>query len=471
MTSTRITFSRRGALKLGGAALLGAALGCGRRPLVPAGPFGAERADAWIGELSTEIPRPGEVNVSDAFSLGVSSGDVSDDGAVLWTRHDGAERLLLAVYDDEEGEPGQGVASVPVAGRSDDDRGCFVHAVLGGVTPGARYHYCFLRLDPDGVPFSRSHVGRFQAGRAEDDDSPLLVGASACTKAGQDLRLIEDGSRAGADLWTLLGDTVYADGAEDIAGFRGAWQEGLSAPAYQRLRARVPVFATWDDHEVRNNFDPETTDAAVLRSARRAFFEHQPLAREPDDGDRIWRRRRFGKTLEVFVLDTRGERRPSTRETEEPIYISPAQMSWLKQGLRESEAVFKILVNSVPIADFPFPFEMADRWQGYARQRAELLSFIDDEGIRGALWLSGDIHMGCVGRVSKEGPGQGALEVIVGSTANFTNPLAAVFGAPQFDFATAENNTATLELHPATGEVVVRFFGRDGLLGERRYLR
>lgn len=461
--------SRRTALQLGGAALVGAVVGCGRRGPSAAGPFGAEHADVWIGELSRDVPRPSDVPVADAFPLGVASGDVSDEGAVVWTRHDGPGRLLLAVFDDDDGAPGELVASVTPEVRAAGDEGCVVHVAVGGVEPGARYHYGFYVVGRRGAVSGRSPLGSFRAGRAPDDDRPLVVGASACTKAGQDLSLLERAAEREADVWVLLGDTVYADGARNLDEYRGAWRDGLRARGYRDLRRRVPVLATWDDHEVTNNFDPETIDPALLAAARRAFFEHQPLSRDPDDEQRIWRRRRFGAALEVFVLDTRGERRPSTRDTPDAEYISREQMTWLKRGLVESDAACKLIVNSVPIAEYPFPFESADRWQGYVAQRTELLSFVDDEEVSGVVWLSGDIHMGYVGRLANQGPGARLLEVTVGSTAQFTNPLAGLFGAPQFDFAAGENNTAELEVRPADGQLIVRFFGRGGRLFQRRY--
>ena len=78
--------------------------------------------------------------------------------------------------------------------------------------------------------------------------------------------------------------------------------------------------------------------------------------------DRIWRSFRWGHSAEVFVLDCRGERRPSTRSvnpTRESVYISRAQMDWLKAGLRASPAVFKFIVNSVPIYGRPGGLEAA----------------------------------------------------------------------------------------------------------------
>ena len=57
-------------------------------------------------------------------------------------------------------------------------------------------------------------------------------------------------------------------------------------------------------------------------------------------------------------------------------YLSPAQFDWLVAGLQASPAVFKIVLNSVPIGEFPYP-SVRDRWAGYPAQREALLSAIN----------------------------------------------------------------------------------------------
>ena len=122
---------------------------------------------------------------------------------------------------------------------------------------------------------------------------------------------------------------------------------------------------------------PETFDAARRTAAVQSFFDHQPVRRDAAHPDRVWKRMRWGRTADIFVLDCRNERRPSTRGSEDQ-YLSREQMDWLKAGLTSSEAVFKLIVNSVPISDFPGAFDLAqrDRWEGYPTQREEILRHV-----------------------------------------------------------------------------------------------
>ncbi|MCP4500288.1 MAG: hypothetical protein GY822_10045 [Deltaproteobacteria bacterium] len=90
------------------------------------------------------------------------------------------------------------------------------------------------------------------------------------------------------------------------------------------------------------------------------------MRRSQEDPNRIWRRQRHGRTVEVFLLDVRCERKPSSKGGDE-IFLSPSQLGPLKGGLLNSPARFKCIVSTVPISIMPFVVEGADRWEGYPR--------------------------------------------------------------------------------------------------------
>jgi alkaline phosphatase D len=349
--------------------------------------------------------------------------------------------------------------------------GGYVHVDVPGLTAGRRYRYAFFET-MDGAPVARSAIGRFRAAIAADTEETVLIGACSCTYNPFRPQTLEHaGTREDLDLFLLLGDTSYNDGSDSVDEYRDKWEESLGREGYLAVRAATSVLATWDDHEVDNNWNPETFDMAQAARARQTFFESLPLRRDATTPDRIWKRIRWGRTVEVFVLDCRGERVPSTRMGPMATYMSRAQLDWLKAGLMESSAVFKVIANSVPIGDFPALFGAGDRWEGYPAQRTEILDFIDDMGIEGVLWVSGDFHLGSIGNVGGMGaPGANQLEVLAGPGAQLPNPLSFALGAPMWDFATEQNNYVTLGLDPATRELTVTFHRPDGgVLTTRSY--
>jgi alkaline phosphatase D len=407
-------------------------------------------APALIAPRPLRTPHPlDDMRRSDAFPLGVASGDATDGSIVLWTHYRGQAPLTLLVWRLDDMRV---VRRIGVRPRE----GGFVHADVSRLASGARYGYTFLE---DGS--MRAPIGRFRAPIDRDALEPLRFGAVSCTQNNFPKYVLEHaGARDDLDLFLLLGDTTYNDHIDSLGHFRDRWAESLGSTGWRAARRATSLLATWDDHEVANNFDPESPD---VEPARRAFFDNLPLRRDTDDPDRIYKRVRWGRTAEIFVLDTRGERRPSTRGGED-VYVSRAQMEWLKRGLEESDAVFKLILNSVPISDFPGAFAISDRdrWHGYPRQREEILTHIDEREIRGVLWISGDFHLASSQRICEAGPGAGQREILVGPGAQIPNPLAQFVVGPCFDMVAAENNYAIIDLDPIVRRAGIRWLGVEG---------
>ena len=402
---------------------------------------------------------------TDDFGLGVSSGDVTHEDAIIWTRYSGGSgSLTMALWEMDGDDYLRVVAEGEIAPAS----GGFIHVAVTGLVGGRRYRYAFFEVQAD-ERTRRSPIGRFRAALAPGQQENIILGACSCTENGRPFdTLVRAGERDDLDVFLLLGDTTYNDGAITREEMRTRWAQNLGAAGYLEVRQKTSVLATWDDHEVEDNFNPESADIEV---AREAFFENLPLRRDLSEPERIWKSIRWGDTAEIFVLDCRSERRRTTIGTTD-IYISVEQMEWLKAGLAASSAVFKLIVNSVPITEYPSLFDPAldDRWEGYTQQREEILSHIDDGSITGVLWVSGDFHFASAQRVSPAGQaGATQIEILVGPGASHGNPAAfALGGEPQFDFVAETDNYVTMELMPATNTIRMSWIDREGTAFEVR---
>lgn len=380
-----------------------------------------------------------------AFPLGVSSGDVTQNRAILWTRYASFFTLKLAVFEKSNSARQAAIVFTTVHPLD----GGYVHVDVTGLKSHHNYQFLFLVCDNHGNAFARSRPGNFKTAPDSDALVPVTLGAVSCTHNDYEPVVLEHaGARQDIDAFLLLGDTSYNDGCRTYQEFSDRWGTSLSKKGYLDLRASTSVISTLDDHEFADNFDPETIAISVRNAGLKTFFENTPIRVNAEHPLRIWRSFRYGKTCEIFVLDGRTERRPSTRHNSHQQYLSREQMDWLKHGLRSSDAVFKIIMNSVPIGTFPFFYE-GDRWEGYPQQREEILSFIDEENITTVVWLSGDFHFASIGRVSYEGPGCRQTEILAGPGAQSPNYLAAALNmSPQFDWASVRNNYVTLHLDP-----------------------
>lgn len=391
------------------------------------------------------------------FPIAVWSSDPADDRVTVATRYLGGDAVEVVVWRPDEG--GQG--GVLVARRAVSvAEGGFVAEGIDGLAAWTEYRFAFVAAS------RRSPVGRFRTAPEEGDAPVVVLGASSCARWDfRPFSVLEHAAASGLDAFVLLGDTTYADDAKTLEEYRENWGRNLATDEYRALRTSTSIVATWDDHEVDNNWDPETFDAARLGRARQAFLEH--TTPRTSASERIWRSLRWGRTVELFVLDCRSERRPSTRDSEAAQYISEEQLAWLVAGLEASPAAFKVIANSVPITAWPPLFLAADeRWQGYAAQRRRVLEAT--AAIPGVLWLAGDFHFAAVAKVDPpSGPFFLQTEVLVGPIAHLNPALAVVQltgDERQFPFLSGERNfgRVTFDATSSPRTITIEHVGESG---------
>jgi alkaline phosphatase D len=239
-----------------------------------------------------------------------------------------------------------------------------------------------------------------------------------------------------------LGGFAYFDSVTDTEGFRALWGRNLTAPGIADVVGRCASMFTWDDHEFDNNLDPETASTERMALARRAFFEHTPV--RVDAPGRVWRALRLGKAVELFALDCRTERRRSVGE-----YLSSEQLAWLLDGVRASDATWKIVLNSVPAARlsgsiWDVPLAVDDRWDGFPEAKEALLRGL--EGVSGVVFLSGDIHLPALATLEEEGTGARVWDIIAGPGGSSLNPgFLPLQDAPNVAWAGFAHNAVRVE--------------------------
>lgn len=404
--------------------------------------------------------------VRDLFPLGVAAGAMRAQSVLLWSYSTDTGPWTLRIWRDTDEE---GQAALVLSESVTPDADGYFKIPIEGLASGTWYRYGFF-LGPEDRGFSgRSSLGRVRTALAPGGLAPLTIGAATCTNFRfQPYRSMLATADEPIDMFVNLGDMSYNDPAETLDEYRGFWARTLQDVGYRAVLEAAGSYLTWDDHEVDNNWNPEIYPAERVAAAKQAFFETLPVER--GEADRLWESYQWGDTAEVFVLDGRSERIPSTRLTDDPIYVSRAQMDWLKERLINSTAHFKILLNSVPITRMPPAWlQDNDRWQGYAAQRDELVDFIIDNDIHNVWFLAGDFHVGFVGRVEPEGPGRRIWEVAVGPGGNGPNPLPVlveagilendlVFPEDQFPYGNGMMEVmTTLTFDPIDDSVHIRF--------------
>jgi alkaline phosphatase D len=184
-----------------------------------------------------------------------------------------------------------------------------------------------------------------------------------------------------------------------------------------------------------------------------AYFELLPIDAE-GPAYVLWRSFRWGLTAEILVLDCRYERKPS-----QGLYMSAEQMDWIKQRLQDSPCHFKIIMNSVPITNMPFVWDVAanDRWEGYPASRNELLSFISQNRIDNVWFISGDFHVCFVSQLEPTPSDFASTLREIAVTGGNTNLLGSGLGGAQFAYGTSSARALLVTLDPQANAVNVRF--------------
>ncbi len=409
---------------------------------------------------------PEAVTPDDAtFPDGLHAGAATESTIILWTRYLEGAPLRARIW--REASPGH--VYLDHDGDVEVDENGFVHHHATGLTSGQWYSWGFFTVAEDGSFEERTTIGRFRTAPAPD--ALEIITFSGTHGTNQDyhpFRGLEVTAEFEIDFLIHVGDATYNDGADTIEDLWSKWSENWNDPGFRAVFPITSYYPVWDDHEVEDNWDPEEIDEGYRDRAMEAYFDYNAVPRFAESPHRVWTSYRWGQTAEIFILDCRSERIPSTRRSSGAEYISLEQMDWLQDGLQRSDAVFKLIVNSVPISHFPFPFSLAteDRWEGYPAQREEILDFIVDLGIENVYWLSGDFHLATVQRIDSGDRWSNMIEILMGPGGSARNPLGNLITAENFFYSTDQDTATIITLDPTeeVPELVVSFYNTSGEL-------
>ncbi|POP71030.1 alkaline phosphatase D family protein [Pseudomonas syringae] len=400
--------------------------------------------------LSILSPFSRSAGVDYPFTLGVASGDPLPDGFVIWTRL--APKVMTPSGDGGLNKPvevrwkiasdaamvhvvrtGQATAHPRLAHS--------VHVEVSGLQPGRPYWYQFESLG------AQSAVGQACTAPLASAMVSARFGFVSCShwEAGY-FSAYRHLAVERPDLVFFLGDYIYEMNVSpentrfprhhatpdpmDLAGYRNRYAQYKTDPDLQALHACAPSVATWDDHEVQNDYaaqwsqDPNVPVDSFLRrraAAYQAFYEHMPLrASSLPKGQemRIYRNLDYGRLARFHVLDGRqyrseqpciqanGSRRGHVAPSDCPDLRDPKrtmlgweQEAWLDRSFAESPGQWNVIAQDLLVA----PLEQrdlktqaqghwTDGWDGYMTTRERVLASLQRHQTRNPVFWGGDIH-------------------------------------------------------------------------------
>ena len=200
-----------------------------------------------------------------------------------------------------------------------------------------------------------------QASPAPDPDRPMSrIGFGSCAHQDQPQPVWDAVAAAEPDLFLLIGDNIYAD-TNDMQVMRDKYARFNAVPGFAKLRQRVPLMGTWDDHDYgANNAGVEYPMKRQSQQALLDFFQ------VPADSPRrtlegVYHAQTFGppgRRVQVILLDTRYFRSPlktgpdgkgiAPNHDADATMLGAAQWRWLEGQLRQP-AELRLIVSSVQV--------------------------------------------------------------------------------------------------------------------------
>jgi alkaline phosphatase D len=417
--------------------------GISRRELVVAG-TGAATALSLGAVPGWARKRPPGLLRTASFPSGVMAGRPFQHGTLLWTQlapDEQAGRLRLEIARDREFS--RIVHEQNAAVRPNADLTALARVGTRRLRPGREYFYRFRTRT------TSSPTGRFVTARPADSRDPLRIGFFSCQDWGSGYYTAHTGLAAeDCDLIVCLGDYLYetnTDGnvpgradhtseadsgeCELLPEYRAKYRLYRSDPALRAMQASAPLIATWDDHEVEDNYAGEnggkTADQRPERripfpdrraNGYRAFFEQMPVRPAAKQPNRLYRRVSLGGVVDVFILDERQHRSdqtcgdlpgvPCPPPPPDHTLLGRPQMEWFKRSLAGSDASWKLLASSVEMMGWesaPGVPVNRDGWDGYPADRREIGEHVLANEIEGVTVISGDVHHFASGTVTTSG--------------------------------------------------------------------
>ncbi len=213
---------------------------------------------------------------------------------------------------------------------------------------------------------------------------------------GGNYEIVNEMYRAKPNLMVWLGDNIYLREGdyESRSGIYHRHTHTRSLPELQPFISSIPQYAIWDDHD----YGPNDSDWTypLKDHALDAFQDFWP-SESYGAGDTEGVTSSFGwNDCQFFMLDDRWYR---TVEVENGTILGDLQKYWFKEAIKASKARYKFVAVG---GQFLSDFAGFENFANYKDERAEIIQFLDDNDIKGVVFLTGDRHHSEVSKMVTE---------------------------------------------------------------------
>ena len=348
-----------------------------------------------VGSLVTSTVKSQEPGIRSGPMVGFS--EMTE--VMIWVQTVSSAEVSIRYWSEEEPD-----TLTSEAVRTDEKTAHVARVGLAGLAPGSRYSYMVL---VDGKVVDRPYPLGFQTQALwqwRTDPPSFTVAVGSCLYVneeevdrpgkpyGSDYDILKVMADAAPDAMIWLGDNTYYREADwnTVSGLQHRWTHTRSLPVMQPFLGNVHHYFIWDDHD----FGPNDADRSY-RLRNQALENHILFTANQTYGT-LETPGAFSRfewaDVEVFLLDDRFHRSPNRTNDDDPdkTMWGTAQFQWLKDGLLNSSAPFKLVVNGNQVLN---PIVQHEGLAHFKAEYTALRDFLKQNRISGVVFLSGDRHM------------------------------------------------------------------------------
>lgn len=222
------------------------------------------------------------------------------------------------------------------------------------------------------------------------------------------------------DLFIYLGDNIYSD-TYSLDTLKKNYQMLADRPEFKKLKAAVPIIATWDDHDY--GWNDSGRHYPLKKESKNVFLDFFGVADETvKNHDGIYHavvKQVADKRIQFIMLDLRtfrdkllpynGNRKGqkgfeyemeySPYTTADSTMLGEAQWKWLKEKLKEP-ADLRIVGSST---QFGITHNGYEAWANFPHEQKRFVDLIKTTRANGVMFISGDVHYAEISKLNVEG--------------------------------------------------------------------
>ncbi|MGC6456264.1 MAG: alkaline phosphatase D family protein [Coraliomargaritaceae bacterium] len=309
-------------------------------------------------------------------------GSVSDSSASFWVRTADESNVTVSL------QAADNPAAKPLIGKSSTSESSdYTTAIeITKLRPNTEYTYT-VHIDEERTDLQHAFSTLPLAGLS----TQFKIAFGGCAGfTPQHERIWTTIQKQNAEALFLLGDNVYIDDPAHTLTQQYCYYRRHSQPEWKQLIAQTSIYTIYDDHDFGWNDcipGPDIEAPAWKRRVWEVFTENwnNPSYGGGPEQPGCWYDFYIADVHFIF-LDCR-----YYRDLEGASMLGAVQKAWFLEQLASSKGTFKIIASSVPWSPGVKPGS-TDTWDGYADEREEIFSFIEENNISGVVLMAADRH-------------------------------------------------------------------------------